>query len=655
MPHLEILCLVVLLSPLVGGLIAGLFGKQIGCRGAHWVTILLMLLSFGTSLYLFSAYVFGNATVANTTIYHWATIGVNLPFDVGFLIDRLTVFMMVVVTFVSLLVHIYSVGYMEGDAGYQRFFSYISVFTFAMLSLVMANNFFLLFFGWEGVGLVSYLLIGFWFKRDAANVASLKAFLANRVGDLGFLLGIAAVLMYCGSIDYAQVFNQVQANHFANVSLNLFGVSWNVVSLMCILLFIGAIGKSAQIPLHIWLEGSMEGPTPISALIHAATMVTAGVFMVARLSPLFEHSLAALSTVLIVGAATCFFMGILGLVQMDIKRVIAYSTLSQLGYMMAAQGVSAYPIGMFHLMTHAAFKALLFLSAGSVIVALHHEQDLRNMGGLWKKMPVTWICMLIGALALSAIPPFAGFFSKDLIMDAVSASTLPGHAVATFLVVGGALVTALYTFRMFFLTFHGKPRMSQEAYDHVKESHWTILLPLILLAIPAVIAGYLFFMPALNGFFGHSISILPANNVVAQLQQEYHSPWQFMLHALHTLPFWLAIAGVMLAWLCYVACPSIPGVLAKRFQWLYRFLLRKYWIDDAYDVVFGGGSRVLGNILWYVGDIFIIDKGMVEGSGHSVRGLGALLRRLQSGYLQHYLLIMVLGIVASMGWLFLGN
>ncbi len=649
---LDGILLTILCAPLLGSLVAGLCGKSIGRRGAHWITILLMLLSFGLSVYVFYVFICLHHPTYNVTLYTWASID-HLPFSIGFLVDQLTVFMMVIVAFVSLLVHIYSIGYMQDDPGYQRFFSYISGFTFAMLSLVLANNFLLLFFGWEGVGLVSYLLIGFWFKKESANYASLKAFIANRVGDLGFLLGIAVVLMYFSSIDYATVFQQVGTHAIQQATLPIWGDHhWHVITVACILLFIGAIGKSAQIPLHIWLEGSMEGPTPISALIHAATMVTAGVFMVARLSPMFEYSPVALSTVLIIGAATCFFMGLLGIVQMDIKRVIAYSTLSQLGYMMAAQGASAFPIGMFHLMTHASFKALLFLSAGSVIVAMHHEQDMRYMGGLRKYMPVTYVCMLIGALALAAIPPFAGFYSKDLIIEAVQHSTIPGHSIAYFFVAAGALVTALYTFRMFFMVFHGKERMTDAQLQHMKESPISILVPLVLLAIPSVVAGFLFFLPALNGFFGHSIFILPQHDVVAQLQKLYHSPWQFLHHGLMTLPFWLAIAGVVITWLLYVAFPSVPEQLKAKCAWLHRFLVKKYWVDDTYDVVACWTAQKVGKICWRLGDVWIIDRGLVNGSGRLTRLMGVVLRRLQTGYLYHYAFAMVLGLVILLGWVF---
>jgi len=644
------LLLTILLAPLLGSLIAGLLGKKIGQKAVSWITILLIGASLAGSLWLAKLVVI-NGLHYDKTLYNWAVVE-QFKLPVGFLVDHLTVYMLIVVNFVSILVHIYSIGYMRGDPGYTRFFSYISGFTFAMLSLVMSNNFLLLFFGWEGVGLVSYLLIGFWFKKESANFASLKAFIANRVGDLGFLLGIAAVVMYFGSFSYTPVFNAMPDFAAQHATMHIFGQHWSVVTVMCILLFIGAMGKSAQIPLHIWLEGSMEGPTPISALIHAATMVTAGVYMVARLSPMFEHSVVALSTVLIIGSATCFFMGILGVVQTDIKRVIAYSTLSQLGYMVAAEGVSAYSFGLFHLMTHAAFKALLFLSAGSVIVALHHEQDMRYMGGLRKYMPVTYICMLIGALALAAVPPFAGFYSKDLIIEAVTHSTMPGHAWASFFVVGGAFVTALYTFRMFFMVFHGKERMTEEMRAHVKESPLSILVPLILLAIPAVVAGYYFFEPSLHGFFGKAVYVLPQHDVVSQFAVDYHSPLQFLKHGLHTLPFWLAIAGIVVTWVCYVLCPSIPAKLAKNFAWIHRFLVQKYWVEPAFEAFFPWLAQKLGRLFWRVGDVWIIDRFLVEGSAFTVKLTGLVTRRLQSGYLYHYAFVMLAGVVVMMACFF---
>ncbi len=650
--NLTTLLLIIMLAPCLGALLSGLLGKYLGVIGTNIVTITLMAVSMGLSIAVFYYFWHSNPPAYDLNFYQFAVFD-HLQFNIGFLVDRLTVFMMVVVTFVSFLVHVYSVGYMQGDSGYTRFFSYISGFTFAMLALVMANNFLLLFFGWEGVGLFSYLLIGFWFERESANYASLKAFIANRVGDLGFLLGIAVVLTYFGSIDYQTVFAATPG--LANVMMtNVGSGAMSMITLACLLLFVGAIGKSAQVPLHIWLEGSMEGPTPISALIHAATMVTAGVFMVARLSPMFEYSDVALSTVLIIGALTCFLMGLLGIVQNDIKRVIAYSTLSQLGYMMAAQGVSAYPVGMFHLMTHASFKALLFLAAGSVIVAMHHEQDIRKMGGLIKKLPLTYVCMLIGALALSGIPPFSGFFSKDLIIEAVQLSTIPGHHLAYLLVLGGTVVTALYTFRMVFLVFHGKPRMDAETFAHVKESHWTILLPLVVLAVPTVISGTWFFGFDLNGFFGSSIFILPSHPVMQLLQANNPDSMQFLLSKMFDLPCLLGVLGILLAYLLYVLMPQVPEFIARRCSWIYQILVKKYFIDGTYDLIFGGGARVIGMICYRVVDTFMIDRGIVTGLARLVSGLGQQLRKLQTGFLYHYTLAMVLGFVIILSLIWLG-
>ena len=645
--HLNALLLIAILAPLVGSLLSGLGGKFLKVQGSNWITIPLLFISFLASLAVF--YLFWKENPAAPYTINFYELGPleNLHFTIGFMIDRLTAFMMIIVTFVSFLVHVYSVGYMQGDPGYARFLSYISGFTFAMLSLVMANNFLLLFFGWEGVGLFSYLLIGFWFNRESANYASLKAFIANRVGDLGFLLGIAVILSFYGTIDYQTAFAMTPG--LADATINLCGHPVNMLTLALLLLFMGAVGKSAQIPLHIWLEGSMEGPTPISALIHAATMVTAGVFMVARLSPMFEYSTVALSVVMVIGALTCFFMGVLGIVQTDIKRVVAYSTLSQLGYMMAAQGASAYPIGMFHLMTHASFKALLFLAAGSVIVALHHEQDMRKMGGLARKMPITYICMLIGALALCGVPPFAGFFSKDLIIDAVANAGIPGAHFAWILLVAATFVTALYTFRMFFLVFHGKPRMSQEEFDHVRESPWTITLPLIILAIPSILAGFFFFHDDLNGFFGNSIYIAPAHNSVALLANLYPNAGDFLIHKILDWPCLLGFAGILVSYLAYVVYPKVPDFFAKRFSLVQFVLIKKYFFDIVYDTVFTGAARLFGMVCYRVGDIFIIDRGLVEGSARISIIVGVILRRLQTGRIYHYALAMVIGVFLLMG------
>ncbi|WP_119343657.1 NADH-quinone oxidoreductase subunit L [Facilibium subflavum] len=662
---IDFIIAIIILAPAIGAIIAGFFSKQVKLSGVNFITVALVALSFVLSAVL--AYgVYVNNAVYNVTYFNWALFP-SIGMKVAFTVDRLSVFMMLIVTFVSTLVHIYSIGYMRGDKGYARFFSYISGFTFAMLCLVMASNFLLLFFGWEGVGLFSYLLIGFYFDRDSANEASLRAFIMNRVGDLGFLLGIAAVIYYFNSIDYHTVFTAV--NNINNTQMISFlGLHFSPITLMCVLLFIGAMGKSAQFPLHTWLEGSMEGPTPISALIHAATMVTAGVFMVARLSPMFVHSPMALSFVMIIGGITCLFMGLLAIVQMDIKRVIAYCTLSQLGYMMVAQGASGFSIGMFHLMTHAMFKALLFLAAGSVIVALHHEQDMRKMGGLRKYMPITYICMIIGGWALAAIPPFSGFFSKDLIIDAAKVTTLPGHEFAYYLVLACAFVTSFYTFRFIFMTFHGKPRMDAHTKAHIKESPWSILIPLILLSIASIFAGMLFFESALTpnlttsqSFFGNTISqyIQPAlgnMTVVSALAAESYTktPWDYIAHSVHTLPFWLAISALVLSYILYVLFPRVPQFLAQAKSGvgiLHYVLVKKYFIDGLYDVFFVKGSVLLSKILWVVIDIFMIDKVAVHGSAGLIYFTGKKLRKLQRGYIFDYALVLLIGVVALIVWL----
>ncbi len=651
-------CLIIVLAPLAGSLVAGFFRNQIGRAGAHSVTIAGVGLSFLLSVYVATAILTGASPVINTNLYTWASGGDLFPyaFYIGFLIDSLTVVMMVTVTFVSLLVHIYSVGYMADDDGYQRFFSYISLFTFMMLMLITGNNFLQLFFGWEGVGLVSYLLIGFWYHKESALQGSLKAFLVNRVGDFGFVLGIAMVLAYAGSLDYETVFKNVSS--LTNENIELFhGHSWSVITVTCILLFVGAMGKSAQVPLHVWLPESMEGPTPISALIHAATMVTAGVFMVARISPLFEFSTTALSFVLVIGATGALFTGILALVMNDIKRVVAYSTLSQLGYMMVAMGASAYSAGMFHLLTHACFKALLFLAAGSVIIGLHHEQDMRKMGGLWRKMPITYVTFLIGSLALSAIPPFAGFFSKDTIIEAAQLSQIPGSGYAYFCVTLGAMVTALYTFRAFFMTFHGKPRMDEHQFSHVHESPWVVWLPLVLLAIPSVILGYILYMPMLFDkptLLGQALFVLPEHNVLAELAHEVVSPWQSMLHSVGSPVLWLTLSGILIAWVCYIAVPTIPAMLAKGFSWVYRILVNKYGFDSFYDRVFVNGSKSLGRFFYRVGDQKLIDGLMVNGTAHTVRWFAVKGRGFQNGYLYHYISVMVFGLFGFLCWLLLG-
>lgn len=564
--------------------------------------------------------------------------------------------MLVIVTFVSLLVHIYSIGYMVDDDGYQRFFSYISLFTFMMLMLVSANNFLQLFFGWEGVGLVSYLLIGFWYSKESAIEGSLKAFLVNRVGDFGFVLGIGLILAYTGSLDYDMVFKSVSSLNTQTIEL-FSGHPWSLITVTCILLYIGAMGKSAQVPLHVWLPESMEGPTPISALIHAATMVTAGVFMIGRISPLIEYSTTALSLVLVIGATGALFTGLLALVMNDIKRVVAYSTLSQLGYMMVGMGASAYSAGMFHLLTHACFKALLFLGAGSVIIGMHHEQDMRKMGGLWRKMPITYVTYIIGSLALCAIPPFAGFYSKDTIIEAAKLSTIPGSTYAYFCVALGAMVTAIYTFRSFFMTFHGTPRMDKHTFDHVHESPAVVWLPLVILAIPSVIIGYILFMPMLYEvptLLGKSLFVLPEHNVLEELSREVHSPLQAALHAPWSLTFWLTLAGIAVAWLAYIAMPGIPAKLARSFSWIYSLLLNKYGFDSFNNKVVVAGSKALGRFFYNTGDQRLIDGLLVNGTGRTVRWFAQKGRGIQSGYLYHYATVMVLGLIVFLCWLLLG-
>ncbi len=642
------LCLAIVLAPLIGAILAGLFGRQIGRSGAHWVTSGAVGLSFFLSLVPFTQIVLGDAAPYNENLYTWLSSG-GIDFHIGFLVDELSATMMVVVTFVSWMVHIYTIGYMHDDPGYQRFFSYISLFTFSMLMLVMSNNFLQLFFGWEAVGVVSYLLIGFWYTRDSAIYANLKAFLVNRVGDFGFLLGIACVLMYFGSLDYAAVFAAAPGLEQTTISV-IPGHTWSLMTLTCLLLFVGAMGKSAQVPLHVWLPDSMEGPTPISALIHAATMVTAGIFMVARMSPLFELSTTALSVVLVIGAITAFFMGLLGLVQNDIKRVVAYSTLSQLGYMTVALGASAYAAAIFHLFTHAFFKALLFLAAGSVIMGMHHEQDMRKMGGIRRHMPITYWTSLIGSLALIGFPGFAGFFSKDAIIEAVHHSTIPGAGIAYVAVLSGVFVTALYSFRLVFMVFHGQERMDHHTLEHLHESPRVVTIPLVVLAVPSVIAGAWFVGSMLFGdHFGSSIFVLAEHDVLGELGADYHGVWGMILHGLMQPPFWLAIAGVGVAWFCYLKRPDYPRRAAESLSLVYRVLLDKYGFDRFNAWFFAGGARMVGTVFWRGGDVALIDGLIVNGSAHMVGWWSGVMRKVQSGYLYHYAFVMILGLLALLG------
>jgi NADH-quinone oxidoreductase subunit L len=643
------LLLAIPMLPLAAAIIAGLGGRLIGRAAAAAVTIAAVAASCALSLQVLNQLLHG-VSAYNASVYTWLlSDGVNM--QVGFLIDRLSALMMVVVSFVSLCVHVYTIGYMHDDSGFQRFFAYISLFTFAMLMLVMSNNFLQLFFGWEAVGVVSYLLIGFWYTRPSAIFANLKAFLVNRVGDFGFLLGIAGVLYYTGSLDYEVAFSQ--APQIAAQTLHVAGTAagWPAMTVICICLFVGAMGKSAQVPLHVWLPDSMEGPTPISALIHAATMVTAGIFMVARMSPLFEQSDTALSFVLVIGATTALFMGFLGIVNNDIKRVVAYSTLSQLGYMTVALGASAYSVAIFHLMTHAFFKALLFLAAGAVIIAMHHEQDMRKMGGLRSRMPVTYWTSLVGALALIGTPFFSGFFSKDALIEAVHASHRWGAGYAYVCVTAGVFVTAFYTFRMIFMTFHGPSRLDRHAEEHFHDVGWDMKGPLVALAIPSVLIGYFTIQPELfGGFFGDAIRVLKPNDVVAEIGREFHGAGEFVASSVLHLPLYLAIAGVLAAWHFVLRRPDQATAIQERYNWLYRLLVNKYYFDWFNENVLARAARGLGLALWRGGDQAVIDGVIVDGSAGAVGWVASHVRRIQSGFLYSYAFWMIVGLVMILGW-----
>ena len=652
--------LAVPLAPLAGALLAGIFGTTfggnwIGRRLSHTLTIVGVLVAFIISAMTLRSVAIDGARF-NETLYTWMVVG-GLKMEIGFLVDGLTAMMMCVVTFVSLMVHIYTIGYMEEDEGYNRFFAYISLFTFSMLMLVMSNNLLQLFFGWEAVGLVSYLLIGFWFNKPTAIFANMKAFLVNRVGDFGFILGIGLLAAYAGTLNYTEVF----AKSGDIAKLGFPGTDWMLITVICICLFIGAMGKSAQFPLHVWLPDSMEGPTPISALIHAATMVTAGIFMVARMSPLFELSDTALSFIMVIGAITALFMGFLGIIQNDIKRVVAYSTLSQLGYMTVALGASAYSVAVFHLMTHAFFKALLFLAAGSVIMGVHHNQDIRWMGGLRKYMPITWITALLGSLALIGTPLFAGFYSKDSIIEAVHFSNLPGASFAYFAVLAGVFVTAFYSFRMYFLVFHGKERFDQNPDAHHDDHHghdahhaahvphespWVVTAPLVLLAIPSVVIGFMSVDAMLFGDFLKDAIIVNAakHPAMAELAKMFHGPAQMALHGLMTAPFWLALAGVVSAYYMYMINPALPAAIKRRVEPLYTLLENKYYMDWFNENVLARGARGLGIGLWKGGDEKLIDGGLVNGSWKLVGWVAGVVRKAQTGYIYHYALAMIVGI-----------
>ena len=657
--------LAVPLAPLVGSVLAGVFGTHfggnwLGRRITHSLTILGVLVAFILSAQTLWSVAVDGARF-NQTLYTWMVVG-GLKMEIGFLVDGLTAMMMCVVTFVSLMVHIYTIGYMEEDEGYNRFFSYISLFTFSMLMLVMSNNMLQLFFGWEAVGLVSYLLIGFWFNKPTAIFANMKAFLVNRVGDFGFILGIGLIAAFAGTLNYTEAFSKTADL----AALTLPGTEWMLVTVICICLFIGAMGKSAQFPLHVWLPDSMEGPTPISALIHAATMVTAGIFMVARMSPLFELSDTALNLVLVIGAFTALFMGFLGLIQNDIKRVVAYSTLSQLGYMTVALGASAYSVAVFHLMTHAFFKALLFLGAGSVIMGMHHNQDIRWMGGVRKYMPITWITSLLGSLALIGTPFFSGFYSKDSIIEAVAESALPAAGFAHFAVLAGVFVTAFYSFRMYFLVFHGAERYDQNPdahhddhahddghHDHTPhESPWVVTVPLLLLAIPSVVIGYFTIDAMLFGdFFKDAIFVNEdKHEAMHGLGHAYHGAIAMAMHAFSTAPFWLALAGVVSSYYMYMINPAVPAAIKRACMPIYTLFENKYYMDWINENILARGARALGTGLWKGGDQSVIDGGIVNGSWKLVGAVSAMSRQLQSGYLYHYALAMIVGVFLLMTW-----
>jgi NADH-quinone oxidoreductase subunit L len=660
--------LAVPLAPLVGSVLAGVLGTQfggnwIGRRLSHTLTILGVFVALVLSAMTLKNVIDGARF--NETLYTWMVVG-GLKMEVGFLVDGITAMMMCVVTFVSLMVHIYTIGYMEEDEGYNRFFAYISLFTFSMLMLVMSNNLLQLFFGWEAVGLVSYLLIGFWYNKPTAIFANMKAFLVNRVGDFGFILGIGLIVAYTGTLNYTELFAKANELAAINFPWYVFGLDGMLITVICICLFIGAMGKSAQFPLHVWLPDSMEGPTPISALIHAATMVTAGIFMVARMSPLFELSDTALNFIMVIGSITALFMGFLGIIQNDIKRVVAYSTLSQLGYMTVALGASAYSVAVFHLMTHAFFKALLFLGAGSVIMGMHHNQDIRWMGGVRKYMPITWITSLLGSLALIGTPLFSGFYSKDSIIEAVHLSHLPAAAFANFAVLAGVFVTAFYSFRMYFLVFHGKERYDQNpdahhGHDHhhghddhghekPHESPWVVTVPLVLLAIPSVVIGFMTIQPMLYGEFFKDVIFIDAvkHPAMKELAESFHGPVAMALHGLSTAPFWLALAGVVTAWYMYLVNPKVPAFFARALRPLIVVMENKYFMDWINENILAKGARGLGSGLWKVGDRAIIDGFFVNGSWKVVGMVSGVVRWFQSGYLYHYALVMILGVFVLM-------
>ncbi len=654
MDSLKLYILIIVFFPFFGSLIVGLSSRILSNQLAHWLTTFTVFISSVFSFKLFYGYTFLDYQIFEYTFYNWGIIS-DLKLEVGFLIDRLTSIMLFIVCTVSFLVHVYTIGYMKGDNGYNRFFSYISFFTFSMLMLVSSNNFLQLFFGWEAVGLASYLLIGFWFKKESAIFANLKAFIVNRIGDLGFILGIAGIFCCFGSLNYLEVFNSIRTltdDNFLLYTVITFDYT-SAITFISICLFIGAMGKSAQIPLHVWLPDSMEGPTPISALIHAATMVTAGIFMVSRMSPIFEYSQSALIFMMLIGVATCFFMGILGIVQNDIKRIIAYSTLSQLGLMVVGLGVSAYSASIFHLFTHAFFKALLFLGAGSVIISLHHEQDIRNMGTLKKYMPITYYTMLIGSLALSGFPGFSGFFSKDLIIDCVKLSSLPYSNFVYYILIISIAITSFYTFRLFFLVFHTNDRLDHDIKHHIKESSYVITIPLCILAIFSIFSGWLFFDFILNNYFFDSIYIKDSDRFHNLLLHELSNSFHLFLHGLFSIPFLMTLLGFFGSWYIYCKNINVAKNISNKFSFLYMILLNKYGFDDFNQYIIANGIRSIGNIFWKFGDMFLVDKLFVNGIANVIKYFSLFFSKIQSGRLYNYVYIMVTGFTILLCWIVL--
>lgn len=653
MQYLKLCIKLIIFLPLASAIVVGLFGNIIKKKWVNIISISFMFIATILSTFVFFGFLYGKMRPINTTLYVWGSSGV-LNLSVGFLIDKLSTLMLMAVTFISFVVHVYSTGYMQKDAGYNRFFSYLSLFTFAMLMLVIANNFLQLFFGWEICGLLSYLLIGFWFKRTSAVNAGMKAFLINRVADIAFILGIGAIYVYFGSLEYKHVFANVHYMSSIGREISLFlSPSVSVISFICICLFIGAMGKSAQVPLHVWLPDSMEGPTPISALIHAATMVGAGVFLVARMSPLFEYSDAALNFILIIGSVTCLFMGLLSVIQNDIKRIIAYSTLSQLGYMMIAAGSSLYTLAIFHLFTHGFIKALLFLGAGSVIIGMYKEQDIRKMGNLKKYMPITFVTMLIASFSLVGFPSLSGFFSKDLIIQGLYHSNLAFAPIAHFVAVVGVFITALYTFRLIFIVFYNKEKMDDYKKENLKESPLVIWVSLIVLLIPSIFVGGFFYNNILDGELLNGVKILSSHSAFATLNAYKVNVFEFILKGFVSIEFLLVLLGIITSWLCYVKYTDLPEKIIKKIKPVYFVLSKKYWVDYLYQKYIVSFVKEVGWFFWVYIDKWFINGICVHGVSTTVTKVSIVVRKMQTGYLYHYVLFMIISLFAFLAWLIL--